>query len=164
MLHNFRLRTPKGTPKGSSDLWSHPVLLLRKKRGKKPGMRGTYFRSGPFPELRIPKGTPKGSSDLWSHPVLLLRKKRGKKPGMRRTYFRYGTLPERASSGHVTDVTSGHVTDFTSGHVTSGSTSQHLRKYDLSCTHILLTSLCDFWVWRVTIENFVQIFRIFLVL
>jgi hypothetical protein len=106
VLHNFRLRTPKGTPKGSSDLWSHPVLLLRKKRGKKPGMRGTYFRSGPFPELRIPKGTPKGSSDLWSHPVLLLRKKRGKKPGMRRTYFRYGTLPERASSGHVT-VTSG---------------------------------------------------------
>ena len=68
------------------------------------------------------------------------------------------------TSGHVTDVTSGHVTDFTSGHVTSGSTSQHLRKYDLSCTHILLTSLCDFWVWRVTIENFVQIFRIFLVL
>ena len=45
-------RTPKGTPKGSSDRWSHPVamlLLLRKKRGKKPGMRRTYFRTGPLP-------------------------------------------------------------------------------------------------------------------
>jgi hypothetical protein len=47
------LRTPKGTPKGSSDLRSHPVamlLLLRKKRGKKTGMRTTYFRSGPLPD------------------------------------------------------------------------------------------------------------------
>jgi hypothetical protein len=39
VLHNFRLRmrTPKGTLKGSSDLWSHPVamlLLLRKSAGK----------------------------------------------------------------------------------------------------------------------------------
>ena len=41
---------PKGTPKGSSDLRSHPVLLLRKKRGKKPGMCRTYFRSGPLPD------------------------------------------------------------------------------------------------------------------
>ena len=60
--------------------------------------------------IRIPKGTPKGSSDLRSHPVamlLLLKKKRGKKPGMRRTYFRSGPLPDRASFGHVTDVTSG---------------------------------------------------------
>ena len=44
------------------------------------------------------------------HPVallLLLRKTNGKKPGMRRTYFRLGPLPDRASFGHVTDVTSG---------------------------------------------------------
>jgi hypothetical protein len=38
MLHNFRLRIPKGTPKGSSDLWSHPVAMLlphkKKTRGK----------------------------------------------------------------------------------------------------------------------------------
>ena len=41
MLHNFRLRIAKGTPKGSSDLWSHPVAMLlphkKKKRGKKSG-------------------------------------------------------------------------------------------------------------------------------
>jgi hypothetical protein len=52
MLHNFRFRMPKGTPKGSSDHRSHPVavlLLLRKKRGKKPGMRRTYFRTGLLP-------------------------------------------------------------------------------------------------------------------
>ena len=54
---------------------------------------------------------------------------------MRRTFF---------GTGHVTDVTSGHVTDNTSGHVTSGhvtsssTTSQHHRKCDLSCAHILL--------------------------
>jgi hypothetical protein len=36
---------------------------------------------------------------------------------MRRTCCRSGPLPDRASSGHVTDVTSGHVT---SGHVTFG--------------------------------------------
>jgi hypothetical protein len=41
---------PKGTPKGSSDLWKHPVLLLRKKCGKKPVMRITYFRSGTLPD------------------------------------------------------------------------------------------------------------------
>jgi hypothetical protein len=40
VLHNFRLRTPKRNPKGSSDLRSHPVamvLLLRKKARKKAG-------------------------------------------------------------------------------------------------------------------------------
>ena len=76
VLHNFRLRTPKGNPEGrSSDLRSHPVAML-----------------------------------------LLLRKKRGKKQGMRRTYFQSGPLPDRASPGHVTDVTSAHVTDVTAGH------------------------------------------------
>ena len=51
--HNFQLRTPKGTPKGSSDLRSHPVamlILLRKERGIKPGMRRTYFRPGTLPD------------------------------------------------------------------------------------------------------------------
>ena len=61
VLRNFRLRmrTPKGTPKGSNDLRSHQVsncttvLLLRKEKkrgGKKPFMRRTYFRSGPLPD------------------------------------------------------------------------------------------------------------------
>jgi hypothetical protein len=47
------MRTPREPRKGSSDLRSHPVamvLLLRKKRGKKPGMCRTYFRSGPLPD------------------------------------------------------------------------------------------------------------------
>jgi len=43
-------------------------------------------------------------------------------------------LPDRASSGHVTDVTSGHVT--------SGSSSSQLHlKYDFVRTHILLMGL-----------------------
>ena len=55
VLHNFRLRmrTSKRNRKGSKDLRSHPVamlLLLRKKRGKKPDMRRTYFRLGPLPD------------------------------------------------------------------------------------------------------------------
>jgi hypothetical protein len=53
MLHNFQLRIPKGTPKGLSDLWSHPVAMLlphkKTKRGKSRGMRRTYFRLGPIP-------------------------------------------------------------------------------------------------------------------
>jgi hypothetical protein len=56
VLCNFRLRmrTHKGTPKGSSDLWSHPVVMLllqRKKRGEKRGMRRTYFRLGALPDM-----------------------------------------------------------------------------------------------------------------
>ena len=48
------MRTSKGTPKGSNDLGSHPVaILLRKKRGEKPGMRRTYFRSGPLPDMAL---------------------------------------------------------------------------------------------------------------
>ena len=74
--------------------------------------------------------------------VLLLRKKTREKPGMSRTYFRSGSPLDRASSGHVTDVTSvqktlllriwrnfrlrmrityfrtWHLTDVISGHVT----------------------------------------------
>ena len=98
VLHNFRLRTPKGNPEGrSSDLRSHPVAML-----------------------------------------LLLRKKRGKKQGMRRTYFQSGPLPDRASPGHVTDVTSAHVTDVTAGHAYWSDPPHDPRKYDLSCAHILL--------------------------
>jgi hypothetical protein len=67
------------------------------------------FRSRDF--VTFGQKAPQGR--IWRH--FLLR--------MRRTYFR-----------------TGHVTDVTSGHVTSGSTTaQHHRKYDLSCTHILLT-------------------------
>jgi hypothetical protein len=52
VLRNFRLRmrTPKGTPKGSSDLKSHPVAMLRKNAGEKRGMRRTYFRLGALPD------------------------------------------------------------------------------------------------------------------
>jgi hypothetical protein len=58
MLHNFRLRmrTPRELRRGSSDLRSHLVallLLLKKKRGERRGMRRTYFRTGPLkPHLR----------------------------------------------------------------------------------------------------------------
>jgi hypothetical protein len=48
------LFTPREPRKGLSDLRSHPVamvLLLRKKRGKKPGMRRTYFQSGTLPDM-----------------------------------------------------------------------------------------------------------------
>ena len=73
--------------------------------------------------------------------VLLLRKKTREKPGMSRTYFRSGSPLDRASSGHVTDVTSGqkghtraditqlldnfrtrHVTGVTSGSSTANAT------------------------------------------
>jgi hypothetical protein len=54
------------------------------------------------------------------------------------------SLPFSDASG---DVISGHMTDVTSGHVTyatsSSTTSHHLRKCGLSCTHILLVlSVC----------------------
>ena len=89
----------------------HFVLLLSKRRGKKPGMRRTYFRSGPNGRIlhnfrlriRTPKGTPKGSDDLWSHPVAMLllyyyfKKKRGGKIG-----HAQNILSVRTSSGHVT--------------------------------------------------------------
>ena len=114
---------PMEPRKGSSDIRSHPVamlLLLRKKRGKKPGMCRTYFRSGPLPD-RASYSHVTGVTSvqntllgwIWGNFRLC----------MRRTYFRTIT---NVTSGHMTDVTSGHVT---SGHVTSGSTSQHLRKY-----------------------------------
>ena len=101
------------------------LLLLRKKtRGEKRGMRRTYFRTGPLPvtwrgrrrehpnqhcllllrvlrnfRLRIhTQGNPEGgSSDRRSHPVailLLLRKKRGEKTG-----HAQNLLPVRATSG-----------------------------------------------------------------
>jgi hypothetical protein len=115
VLHNFRLRirTQREPRSGSSDIWSHPVamvLILRKKRGKKPGMRRTYFRSRPLPDRA-------SSSDVTlSLPVKMFPLGRilcNFRLRMRRTYFR---------TGHMTDVTSGHVTDVTFGHVTSGST------------------------------------------
>ena len=118
VLHNFRLRmhTPKGTPKGSSDLWSHPVamlLLLRKKRGGKAGHAQNLL------PVRATSGQGhfmKGQVTFGSH-VTTIKKKAREKPGMRRTYFRTVPLSDRSTSGHVSDVTSGHVT---SGHVTSG--------------------------------------------
>jgi len=96
VLRNFRLRTLKGTPKVSSDLRSHPVamlLLLRKKRGKKPGMRRTYFRICHLPVTWL-------WADMAHLPVA----------------HAHNILPNRVTSGHVTDVTSGHVT---SGSTTS---------------------------------------------
>jgi hypothetical protein len=51
-------------------------------------------------------------------------------------------IPWKCPWGVLYDVhvPSGRVTDVTSGHVTSGSTTQHLRKYDFVRTHILLIS------------------------
>ena len=55
---------------------------------------------------------------------------------MRITLFRFRTGPLPVTQ---LPVISGHVTHVTSGHVSSGcSTSLHLHKCDLSCTHILL--------------------------
>jgi hypothetical protein len=75
--------------RGSSDLWSHPVLLLRKKRGKKPGMRRTYFRSGPLPDrassshVTVTSGQKPLLRRIWGN--FRLR--------MCRIYFRTGSLP-----------------------------------------------------------------------
>ena len=128
VLHNFRLRAPKGTPKRvkwpSVRSGSHGTTTKKKKRGKKPGMRRTYFRSGPLHE-----GVKWPSVAI----LLLLRKKLGKKPGMRRTYFRsrwlcHFRLRMRRTyfrTGYLIDVTSGHVTF---GHVTSGCSTASLHR------------------------------------
>ena len=124
VLQNFRLcmRTPKITPKESSDLRSHPVamlLLLRKTRGKKRGheqnllpVRATsgqgHFRSRDFRS----KGPTR--ADMAQLPVAHMQ----------------NILPDRARDWrhirYVTNVTSGHMTDVTSGHVTSGSTTSNM--------------------------------------
>jgi hypothetical protein len=102
VLRNFllRMRTPNGTPKGikwpSVTYGSHvtTVLLLRKTRGEKRGMRRTYFRSGhfwtgPLPVTWLSHFRSKGPlGRILRH--FLLR--------MRRTYFRTGHV----TSGHVT--------------------------------------------------------------
>jgi hypothetical protein len=117
VLRNFRLRTLKGTPKGSSDLWSHPVamlLLLRKKRGKKRGMRRTYFRPVPLPVTWLWHFRSKcpTRADMVQLPVA----------------HAHNILPDRVTSGHVT----------------SGcSTASLHRKCGLSCAHILLRSFSD---------------------
>ena len=73
--------------------------------------------------MHTSKGTPKRVK--WplvtsgSHVTTTKKKRAGGKPGMRRTWCRLGPLLDRASSGHVTDVTSGHVT---SGSTTSNTT------------------------------------------
>jgi hypothetical protein len=102
-------------PKGSSNLWSYPVpmiLLLRQKRGEKPGMRRTYFRTGPLPVTWLCHFRSKGPTraDIAQLPVA----------------HAHNILPDRVTSGHVTDVTSGHMTYVTSGHVTSGSTPSNV--------------------------------------
>ena len=79
------------------------VLLQRKKRGKKPGMRRTYFQSGPLPD--------RASS---SHVTLSL-------PAKGPTRADIAQLPVAHAQNILPDsVTSGHVTDVTFGHVTSG--------------------------------------------
>ena len=130
VLCNFqlRMRTPKGTPNGSNDLRSHPVamlLLLRKKRGEKPGMRRTYFRSGPLPD-RVSS----------SHVTLSLPIKRPTRANMAQlpVAHAHNILPDMATSGHMTDVTSGHVTS-------GRTTSQHHLKCGFVRAHILLINL-----------------------
>ena len=137
MLHNFqlRMRTPKGSPTGSSDLGSHPVamiLLLRKKRGKKREMRRTYFRSGPLLDMATSEQFLFRSRDFVTsdQKATLRRIVRNFRLHMRRTYFR-----------------TGHVTDVTSGHMTTGCSSSLLRKYDFVRAHILLSSL-QYFSWR----------------
>ena len=130
MLRNFRLRTLKGTPKGSSDFWvtsgSHVTTTTTKKKAREKAghaqnllpVRNTsaqrLFRSHDF-VTSVQDPTRENIAQL---PVAHAQ----------------NILPDMVISGHVTDVTSGHVTDFTSG----STTSQHHLKCDLSCTHILL--------------------------
>jgi hypothetical protein len=97
VLHNFRLRmhTPKGTPKGSSDLWSHPVamlLLLRKKRGGKAGHAQNLL------PVRATSGQGhfmKGQVTFGSH-VTTIKKKAREKAG-----HAQNILPDSASFGQV---------------------------------------------------------------
>jgi hypothetical protein len=91
------MRTHKGTPKGFKWPSVAMLLLLRKKRGKRPGMRRTYFRSRDF----VTSCQKAALGRIWRN--FRLR--------MRRIYFR---------TWHLTDVTSCHVTDVTSGHVNFG--------------------------------------------
>ena len=107
---------PKRNPKRSNDLRSHPVamLLLRKKRGKKPVMRRTYFRSGPLPVKRLHEGGYCATS---------------------------GCACAEHTSGHVTHVISGHVTHVTSGHVTSGNAQWSDPPHD---PPQMITELCPY--------------------
>ena len=151
ILRNFRLGmpTPKGTPRASLDLRSLPVAMVlvllyytlyyyysKKKGGKKPGVRKTYLRS------------------------LLVSSPSG--------HVTFGHVTSgHVISGHVTSghvisghVISGHVTDVTSGYVTSGSTSQHFHKCYLSCPHILLGWLINFYNESCYLESSVHEERI----
>ena len=111
---------PREPRRGSSDLGSHPVvmlLLLRKKRGEKAGHAQNLLPvrapSGhvtlPLPVKKAPLGR------IWRN--FRLR--------MRRTYFMTGHVTD-VTFGHVNNGTSGHVTNVTSGHVTSGSTPSNM--------------------------------------
>jgi hypothetical protein len=82
------------------------LLLLRKKRGEKPGMRRTYFRLGPLTDM--------GYS---GHVTLSLPVKR---PQLGRIWRNFRLRMHRTYFRTLTNVTSGHVTDVTFGHVTSG--------------------------------------------
>jgi hypothetical protein len=131
---------PREPRRGSSDLGSHPVvmlLFLRKKRGEKPGMRRTYFRSGPLLDR-----APSGQSLFRSRDFVIDFVTSGQKDLTRADMAQ---LPVVHAQNILQDRARDlchfrHVTNVTSGHVTSGSTpSQHPLKYDLSCTPILLT-------------------------
>jgi hypothetical protein len=125
VLHTFRLRmrTPKGTPKGvkwpSVTFGSHDTTTKKNTRGKKWGMRRTYFPSGHFWTGPIPDSVSSGQvTDVTSgQKAPLGRIWRNFRLRMRSTYFR---------TGHLTHFRSRDWRHF--GHVTSGSTSQHLRK------------------------------------
>ena len=97
--------------------------------------------------------------------VLLLRKKAGENLGMRRTYFRSGPLPDRASSGHVTDLTSGQKallgriwhnfrlpmcrTYFRTGHLRS----RHFRLHSLTAPPQMLTDLYPYTTHVIPLSN-----------
>ena len=137
LLHNCRLRTPKGTPKGIKGplvtSGSHVTTTKRKKTREKAAHAHNLL------SIRATSGQGISSGHVidvtFGQKVTLGRIWCNFRLRMRRTYFR---------TRHVTGVSSGHVTDVTSDRVTSGSTSQHLRKYGLSCAHILLTSYSQY--------------------
>jgi hypothetical protein len=68
VLRNFRLCILKGTPKGSSNLRSHPVILLRKKRGGKAGYAEPTSVQGHFRTGRVPGSLGYAQPEVAQHP------------------------------------------------------------------------------------------------
>ena len=153
VLRNFLLhmRTSKGTPKGSSDLW-YPCYYPKKTRGKTRACAEPTSGQGLFWCPTIIAfyyyGCCTTSGCGYPHPTEHLRGQISvtsgshvtttKKKTLGKTGHAQNLLPVRATSGrrHFRTV---HMTDVTSGHMTSGCSSSLLRKCGFAVGDILLT-------------------------